>query len=1035
MRRLEEKHQSTRAREHSYRGILEDLINPLNNGIKTINDGERIAEVGAPDIIIEKHGIPSAFIEAKDIGIDLKGEETTKQMQSYRDALHNLILTNYVDFRWYVEGELQREASLGRLVDRKLQPDDEGVSAVGGILFDFLQAAAPQTGTAEELAKRMAAIAKEMRFLTLATYNAEEEDTDPLHLQLEAFKQALIPDLTPEQFADMYAQTITYGLFAAAVRWHNEGHTSDFEFAKAWDQIPKTNPFLRKLFLELIGAELPDRVRWLVEHLANILNHADLNEILKGFGKRTRQDDPVVHFYEDFLAAYDPALREKRGVYYTPEPVVSYIVRSVDYLLKEKFGRADGLADPNTLVLDPAAGTGTFLYFVIQHIHDFVTNELGMAGAWDDYVSTNILPRIFGFELLMAPYTVAHMKLGLQLQETGYKFQRDQRLGIYLTNTLEEAVKASETLPFAGIISEEGNEAAEIKREKPIMVVLGNPPYSGSSANKGKLIESLMNRYKKAVRDEANIGPLSDDYIKFIRFAHDRIETTGYGVIGFITNHSYISGLVHRGMRQELLNTFDEIYVLDLHGSSITGLTGPNGESDQNVFDIRPGVAITLLVKTGNNNVNGQVFHSELWGRRPDKYQSLTENDLATIYWQEISPSEPYYFFVPQDATLLSEYTQFPKVDVVFPTNQRGVSTRRDHFMVDFDKETLKERLKDLQGSASESEITARYNIRSTKYWSLPEARSLIRQLSDPPELIHSYAYRPFDNRKVIYDPSLIERGDAAYQIMQHMLRDNLALVTFRRIREDIDQQCIVSAGLTDKTILSSRDNATLFPIYVFPDQSKLLEDFDWPAGKDGRRPNLTPAFVEEFAAKLELEFITDGTGDLKKTFGPEDIFHYIYAIFHSPTYRERYAEFLRIDFPRVPLTSDVGLFRTLCKLGSELVSLHLMKNTVNSGVTFPVKGTNKVASRHPNYAPPSEKIESGRVYINPEQYFDGIEPDVWEFHIGGYQVLDKWLKDRKGRTLSYEDIRHYINVVGALRETMRLMDEIDEAIPSWPIE
>jgi len=411
-------------------------------------------------------------------------------------------------------------------------------------LTTFLEHQAEKVGTPQELAQRMARLAHMIRDLIIEAFKQETENGS-LHNQLAAFRDNLIPDLSPEYFADMYAQTITYGLFAARCAAPDN---KNFTRQNAAYLLPKTNPFLRKLFNTIAGPELDDRIAWLVDDLAQILAQADMEAVLKNFGKHSGKEDPVVHFYETFLKAYDPKVREMRGVYYTPEPVVSYIVRSIDHLLKTRFNKPQGLADDKTLILDPAVGTATFLYMVINEIRQAFAGQEGM---WNDYVAGKLLKRIFGFELLMAPYAVAHLKLGLLLKETGYKFHSEERLGVYLTNTLDEAIKHSETL-FARWISEEANAAAEIKKDKKIMVVLGNPPYSVSSANKGEYIEKLMERYKATVRSERNIQPLSDDYIKFIRFAHDRIERTGYGIIGMITNHTYLSGLIHRCMREEL---------------------------------------------------------------------------------------------------------------------------------------------------------------------------------------------------------------------------------------------------------------------------------------------------------------------------------------------------------------------------------------------------------------------------------------------------------------------------------------------------
>ncbi len=441
----------------------------------------------------------------------------------------------------------------------------------------------------------------------------------------------------------------------------------DWSLAKNYDNLPWNdqgplitiaefsiiyNPFLRKLFQHIAGYELDDRIAWLVDDLAQVLAQADMEAVLKDFGKRTGKEDPVVHFYETFLTAYDRKVREMRGVYYTPEPVVSYIVRSIDHILKTRFGKPQGLADDETLILDPAVGTATFLYMVINEIHNTNISQ-EQQGRWNNYVAEKLLPRIFGFELLMAPYAVAHLKLGLLLQETGYEFKSDQRLVIYLTNTLDEAIKHSETL-FAEWISEEANAAAEIKKDRPIMVVLGNPPYSVSSTNKGEYIERLMERYKAAVRNERNIQPLSDDYIKFLRFAHDRIERTGYGIVGMITNHTYLSGIVHRGMREELVKSFSEIYILNLHGSALLGEKAPDGGKDENVFDIRQGVAIALFVRKPGVSSSAQVQYADVWGSREEKYLNLLDNDISSTEWQCLYPAKPFFFFVPKNLDLQS---------------------------------------------------------------------------------------------------------------------------------------------------------------------------------------------------------------------------------------------------------------------------------------------------------------------------------------------------------------------------------------------
>ncbi|MFH1639003.1 MAG: type ISP restriction/modification enzyme, partial [Chloroflexota bacterium] len=730
------------------------------------------------------------------------------------------------------------------------------------------------------------------------------------------------------------------------------------------------------------------------------------------------KEDPVVHFYETFLKEYDEKIREMRGVYYTPEPVVSYIVRSIDHLLKDRFNKPQGLADDKTLILDPAVGTATFLYMVINEIYQANIGK-GQQGLWNNYVAEKLLPRIFGFELLMAPYAVAHLKLGLLLQETGYEFQSDQRLGIYLTNTLEEAIKRAETL-FARWISEEANAAARVKKDEPIMVVLGNPPYSVSSLNRGEWIDTLLDDYKEGLHEKKlNID---DDYIKFIRFAQWRIEKTGYGILGFITNNSYLDGLTHRRMREYLLGSFSSIYLMNLHGSSRRGEQAPDNIKDENVFDIQQGVAIGIFVKELKDEGEKHVYYADMWGARESKYKALFEADVESTSWQELKPTEPYFFFVPKDLSLEYEYSQFWSVRDSFVVSQNGLKTDRDDLFFDFESKALEERISRFFSNDYGDDFKDRYRVYSSSSFDIEARRN---QTVFDKKNISKCLYRPFDERYLYYDPKLTSRP--AFQVMQHMLKgQNTALLMCRQQAELGFHHILCSNKLAEccAVSLKTREITSVFPLYLYPAEGEM----QFEGGN--RRPNLNPEFVKAFSEKLGLTFIEDGRGDLEETFGPEDIFNYAYAVFHSPTYRTRYAEFLKIDFPRLPLTSDKGLFKALATKGAELVSLHLMESPVlNNLITgYPVTGSNEM-----------EKVSydenNQRIDINKTQYFEGVAPEVWNFHIGGYHVCQKWLKDRKGRTLTYDELTHYQKVIVTLKETIRLMAGIDELIPGWPVE
>jgi predicted helicase len=1065
------------ATEHTHRAALAELIESLHDDIHAVNEPTH-AECGAPDLNISRDTFSLGYIETKDIGANLNREESSEQLTRYRDALDNLILTDYLEFRWYVKGEHRRTVRLARQdAQGELTQETNGRQDLTELLADFLAHQPQPISTARELAERMARLTHLIRDVIVNAFQSGKA-SELLTGWRQAFAEVLIPELDqPEnlgQFADMFAQTLSYGLFSARVMHQ----TGDFTRHTAQDDIPRTNPFLRDFFAYITGPQLSDEPYVdLVNDLIQVLALADMHGILADFGRATREDDPMMHFYETFLAAYDPQLRERRGVYFTPMPVVSFIVRSVDELLKTRFDLPRGLADTTrlpdgthkVLVLDPAVGTATFLYAVIDLIReDFMAR--GDAGMWSGYVRDHLLERIFGFEIMMAPYAVAHFKLALQLAghdldlpEEGqarwaYDFDAEDRIRVYLTNALEVLPEEMEGLygPMQ-FVAEEARAADQVKQDKPIMVVLGNPPYSVSSTNKGEYIENLMDTYKEAVRDERNIQPLSDDYIKFIRFAHDRIERTGSGIIGMITNHSYLFGLVHRGMREELLKTFDQIYVLNLHGNALMGETTPDGSADKNVFDIRQGVAIALFIKstTSINKESGlgeiaEIYYFDIWGPREHKYDLLNESDLTTPSWRQLDPVSPYYFFVPKDLSLTNEYEKGSGLNQLFPINSAGLYTSRDSLTIHYSCNDIWNTVQNFIKLPPERARVEFQLPKDSQNWKVDLAQEDLINSGPNRKSVVPISYRVFDVRYTYYTGHsggfhCRPRGN----VMSHMVAgDNLGLIANRQIIDDKVQHMWISRHIMDLHILqTAHASAYLFPLYLYPDD-EVGTLFDstatspWEPDPDhgNRVPNLDPGFVVEMEEKLGLSFDPHLSGrahPIESAFGPEDVLAYIYAVFHSPTYRERYAEFLKIDFPRVPLTDDPDLFRALVAKGRQLLSLHLMESPrLNERLThYPIPGDDTVAPRggYPKYAPP-EGNAGGKVFINREQYFEGVPPEVWDFEIGGYQVLHKWLKDRRGRHLSYDEREHYQRVVVALVETIRLMDEIDAAIPAWPL-
>ena len=1087
------------SKEHTYRSSLQTMLPKLDPSITAVNEPKRVA-CGAPDYVVLRStaNVPLTvgYIEAKDIGISLDKIEKDAQMGRYLRALDNLLLTDYVEFRWYVKSQKQMTARLATPQGGKsLALNKADLETVHNLLYSFLNQSAEPIRKPEDLARRMARLAHMIRDVTVTAFE-QKEASDTLAGLYEAFKTVLLPDLPTTDFADMFAQTLAYGLFAA--RYNHKGH-EPFNRRDAAKEIPRTNPFLRKLFNTIAGADFDDEpFIGFVNELTQVLGATDMEAVLADFGKRTRREDPLVHFYETFLAQYDPKLRELRGVYYTPEPVVSYIVRSVDHLLREEFDCPDGLADtsmvtvthtddhgkrytqrsPRVLILDPACGTGTFLYSIIDQIRE-TYRQMGNAGMWSSYVRDQLLPRLFGFELLMAPYAVAHLKLGMQLaaldlpveeRDTwAYDFKSDERLGIYLTNTLEQVLGRSHLL-LGSFISDEANEAAKVKQDSPVMVVIGNPPYSGHSANKGEWVTALLRgddgRSGKKVGNyfevdgkplgERNPKWLNDDYVKFIRFAQWRIEQTGYGILAFITNHGYLDNPTFRGMRQSLMQSFDEIYVLDLHGNSKKKERSPDGSKDDNVFDIQQGVAIGIFVKQqakADVSRMATVRHAHLWGSREvyekveqerrligGKYYWLAENDITTTEWKTLTLEKPFYLFIPQNVDLRAEYEQGWKVTDILPINSMGIVTARDNLTIHNSEKDIWSTVADFAELLPE-DARAKYNLgKDVRDWQVTLAQKDVKTSGPSKSLLTTLLYRPFDIRYTYYTGN--SRGFHCMprnEVMHHLLNGtNIGLITNRQVNGNFQHVLCTDKIIDSCTVsLDTRERSYLFPLYLYPvSKQDTLFDIDVHSDAPGnRRPNLSPAFITDISNKLSLQFIPDGKGDLQQTFGPEDIFSYMYAVFHSPTYRTRYAEFLKIDFPRLPLTSNTELFRQLCILGERLVSLHLMEKFGKVMTRFPEKGNDMVEKVE--YLESRDQPGQGRVYINKTQHFDAVPSAVWNFHVGGYQVCHKWLKDRKGRVLSFEDILHYQRVVAALEETIALMERVDEVIEEgggWPM-
>jgi predicted helicase len=800
----------------------------------------------------------------------------------------------------------------------------------------------------------------------------------------------------------MYAQTITYGLFAASTRCQRE-----FTRKLAFDNIPRTIGILRDVFRFVSLEETGPELDWIIDDITEVLAVANVKGVLHKYFIEGRGKDPVMHFYETFLEAYDPQERERRGVYYTPEEVVSYIVRSLDTILKDYFHKADGFATDSVTVLDPAAGTLTFLAEAAK----IAVNEFSAAygtAAISELIRKHILKNFYAFELMMAPYAIAHLKIGFLLEELGYKLGEDERFKLYLTNTLELEELPESKFPGMSSLSEESHAAGAVKRETPVLVILGNPPYSGHSANKGPWISKEIKEYYKV--DGKDLGEknpkwLQDDYVKFIRFAQWKIDQSGQGALGLITNHSYLDNPTFRGMRQSLMKTFDHIYILDLHGNSKKREKCPDGSKDENVFDIQQGVAIILAVK--KNGLTKKVSHADCWGLREIKYHWLKNHDVKRTNWKKLTPKSEFYFLIPRDEKSLAVYQKYTKITDIFPVNSVGVVTSRDKFAISADKEELKRRIRMFQDEGiSDSMIKQTFDLKDKSGWTVKNARTKVRAEENWEKQIIPILYRPFDQQWIFYNDAIIER--TRKDVMHNMTHENLALCVGRAghvIGAEKPWNVAFCADCTEDLNLFYRGGNANFPLYLYPD-----EDLYNNNARYKREVNINPQILET----------------LKKTYGkgptPEAVLYYIYAVLYSNTYRKKYAEFLKSDFPRIPLCRDYKLFQKMVKLGGKLVELHLTKSSILNRPTarFEGKGDNLVEDV-------KYDVKKKLVWINTGRHFGPISKDVWDYQIGGYQVMAKWLKDRKGRQLPLEDIKHYCKIATAIRETISVQKNVDK--------
>lgn len=1025
------------ALEHAYRPGLQKLLNSLDDVI-SVNDPKQ-SDYGAPDFILLREtnqDLVLGYGEAKDVTVSLDKVERSEQFQRY-SGYEKLFITNYLDFRFYENGVQTADVSIATLRDGRLVMHPDNFPKLWDQLAFFIEATPTQIRSGQELARIMGAKARRIRDEVLAIVDDPLSEQERLR---KTMKKMLVHDLSKEKFSDLYAQTLVYGLFVARF---NDPTPDTFTREEARDLVPTATPFLRVFFDHIAGATFEKRLRRTVEELCQVFAVTDIAGIFARFAnsKSGRRKDPVIYFYEDFLDAYDKKIRKEMGAFYTPLPVVDFIVDMIDQVLKEYFDAPYGLADTSkrtievfdgqqrrykdrksgktkttksqlleyhrVQVLDPAVGTGTFLNEVIKKVHKTLSDN-GQESLWNSYVKDSLLPRIHGFEYMMAPYTIGHLKLGLTLKELGFNDVAPPRLGIYLTNSLEPGIpQPTDLFSLIGLsdaISTEAHLASVVKNEKPLLVILGNPPYLGESNNDTEYAEALIEKYRKepgsAQRlQEANYKWLRNDYVKFLAMAEDRVNELGEGIVGMITPNSYLSMPTFRGMRYQLLESFDRLYVLDLHGSVHSRDTDVHGKADQNVFDIETGVSILVAVKTSKIKSNlAEVYHHSIKGSRAQKFELL---ESGNIKWTKLDLHAPMYAFRQfSDVSYADSYEQFIPLKSLFPLHSLGILTKRDKLVVSMTKKDLQEKIETFfDPSISDIEACNNFGLKlkDKDKWDAVTLRDKY-EAEDFVESIEPVHFRPFDQRFVVYNSELVARTNE--RVLGPLKHDNFALVVGRQGQAVKDMEwnlTFIVNKMSDQNIFG-RGGGTVFPIYSVSTEDSQIANLDRSEFR-----KLTAALTEEPT--------------------PIDVIHYVYGVLNCIPYRKTFHDFLKDDFPRIPIPANNAEFVGLRNLGQQLAELHTGKIQPKLVTTFPVAGSNEVETL---------KYDVGRLYINKDQYLENVPFDAWNYHIGGYQVLQKWLKERRGYSLSYDDLLQLQIIIAVLAQSRKLMSDFDASVLSW---
>ncbi|MGL2859589.1 type ISP restriction/modification enzyme, partial [Helicobacter pylori] len=1056
--------------------LLKNLKNDFNKEFKIEHEPER-KQGSQPDFRVSYQGLNIGYIENKRVGTNLNRLLKSDQVLKYLELNPNLMLTDYLNFVWVGKDEenkplIKREISVASLdeLSKPLKPNPQTECDLIELFKSFFNYEAAPITNAKDFATHLSTPTKYLKD-ALIQY---QKDTQVSSI-FKNFKEYLYEELSFGDFSDAFAQTLTYSLFLAKLNHPFEKINLD----NVRSSIPKNFAVIREMADFLKKLDAIKEIQWLLNEILSSINHVDMDSILKDLND---DKDPYLHFYETFLSAYDPKLREKKGVYYTPDSVVKFIINALDSLLKMHFkdaplGLKSALDNENIKLLDFATGTGTFLLEAFRKaLETRKTSDGGTSTKEDKY--QNLLKQFYGFEYLIAPYAIAHLNLSQAFKEEFKKpLKENDVLQIILTNTL---IQPSEIVAHRGlqpIFEKELKSAQEIKKDEKILIITGNPPYSGASSNEGlfewevratygiepefqtietkknvkladeiqtllnniqkqkesgsknalKELKSLHSKYK--LQKEKNPKWLLDDYVKFMRFAQNKIESLGHGLFGFISNNAFLDNPTFRGLRRSLLECYDELYILNLHGNARKKEETPQGAKDENVFNIMQGVSINLFVKKAQatkQKILQKIYYYDVYGERAEKYAFLAQNDLNSIEWLELTPREPFYLLIPQETPLLEEYEQGFSVQEMFQVGSTGICSQRDHVVFHKDKESLLKLLKDFS-TLEPSELRRVYNIKKDgRDWRLEYAiKDVKANANNLEEYIVSCQYRPFDYRWTYYtDKSCGFLARPVYQVFKHMLppptnsktpnqtRKNVALNTPRQLKNNDKSwtQCFISSSINDQGLSSGGNGAGVnYPLYRFRD------------------PNYTENFTPEFRSFIDKHY--------NHSFEPLEVLGYIYALLYSPHYRKRYEDFLKIDYPKILFTNNKDLFRALSLLGIELIGLHVL-NQESLNHSFEklkdatigescYKEAHDRIIKKPAYNEPEQ-----RLYINHSAYFRGVSQEIHDYMIGGYGVLDKYLKSHKDEPCNFDHVSNIIKVIACTIEIQKTLGFLTSDLP-----